>query len=518
MKDFIIEERSAFEQPYLSVDLADLTQLSEVQRYLKEVECVKTVNISQGKREHLSVYPTKFYTIQEVAQVVAIRLEEYFTSLKQTPAPKPALAGHKPSPFIPDKPQYVDKPDGCPTVLISHAWNGKSHEEWVIKFATELEKQHGVHVLCDLYNLGGTDIVTFMEHGMKIADRILVLCTPKYKEKSESLAKSGVRYEKTLMSYSLFDDGDTPRFIPILEEGTYDTSAPTLLKNRNGYDLSTPDRYIINIKKLVADLWNKPLYSRPKRGKMPDFLKPETDSVAVSAGVKLPSGQASAKTPSGSNPVAIVASSQINLKDLFTLQYIPVFDRIFELLNVKDYHLWMRMLASDGESEMLQSQYQQLNELIHYCKTRPKNSSFTTFDILIENIAEIVEDLMHIYNQEPQFLPDGRIRLRKFYHQDETNDDLLVRYINIGYMIGDLCMELTRLLNYMLENIRTIEPTYMVDTGMLSIDDIHHGYPLEYQSSEKSSKPYPGFNAFKSVRLTRAQSYGVYPGIKSKID
>ena len=48
--------------------------------------------------------------------------------------------------------------------------------------------------LLDQYNRGGDDLITFMQKGLKRADRVLIIGTPKYKEKIEKLS-SGAKFE-----------------------------------------------------------------------------------------------------------------------------------------------------------------------------------------------------------------------------------------------------------------------------------------------------------------------------------
>ena len=51
---------------YLSIDLKDLNKLGDVREFLEKLESyVHHVNISPGKRDHLTVYLTDFAQIEE---------------------------------------------------------------------------------------------------------------------------------------------------------------------------------------------------------------------------------------------------------------------------------------------------------------------------------------------------------------------------------------------------------------------------------------------------------------------
>ena len=70
MKNYSLERREVFEKPYLSIDLADLSLLEPVRDYLSGLDCVHRVNISDGKRKHLTVYIQKFFKIEECEKMI----------------------------------------------------------------------------------------------------------------------------------------------------------------------------------------------------------------------------------------------------------------------------------------------------------------------------------------------------------------------------------------------------------------------------------------------------------------
>lgn len=67
-------------------------------------------------------------------------------------------------------------------------------------------------------------------------------------------------------------------------------------------------------------------------------------------------------------------------------------------------------------------------------------------------------------------------------------------------------MELTRILNLLLEKIREITPNFHIEDGIFVIDTINREYVM-YQQSEKSNSPYPGLKQFVKIRKTRNYYY-----------
>ena len=69
-----------------------------------------------------------------------------------------------------------------------------------------------------------------------------------------------------------------------------------------------------------------------------------------------------------------------------------------------------------------------------------------------------------------------------------------------------MTLELTRLLNLILERIRQRVPDYHIDEGVFVIDSIARE-KTAYCDKEKSDSPYPGLNKFVQIRSARNYCY-----------
>lgn len=86
-----------------------------------------------------------------------------------------------------------------PSVFISYSHDSDDHRDWVESFASELRK-HGVKTVLDQWDLElGDNIPFFIETAIRENDFTLVICTPRYKEKSES-REGGVGYETYIIT------------------------------------------------------------------------------------------------------------------------------------------------------------------------------------------------------------------------------------------------------------------------------------------------------------------------------
>lgn len=138
-----------------------------------------------------------------------------------------------------------------PKVLfISYSHDSEAHKTWVKKFAEDLTTVGDFEVLLDQNLPKGFPLTRFMEQGLANADKVLVIGTPHYKQKSE--AGKGVAFEGSIISTELMQDIDTCKYYPILRSGSFETSFPVSLQARGGDDLSDDSKYDEMVR-VVAD-------------------------------------------------------------------------------------------------------------------------------------------------------------------------------------------------------------------------------------------------------------------------
>lgn len=162
-------------------------------------------------------------------------------------------------------------PEGHPVVFISYSWDSPEHKAWVTNLADDLTSK-GIYVLFDDYLDSGTTLPMFMEYGIERADKVLVIGTPKYKEKCTGLS-SGVAFEDTIIRGNMFQNLGTKKFIPCLRLGEFTEAFPIILSGCKGQDFSKDDSYDEALDNLCRDIYGKPRHIRPQLGKIPDYAK-----------------------------------------------------------------------------------------------------------------------------------------------------------------------------------------------------------------------------------------------------
>ena len=165
--------------------------------------------------------------------------------------------------------------DRTPKVFISYSW---SSDALVMPLAQRLVSQ-GVDAVLDKWDLKeGQDKYVFMEQCVSDPDitKVLIICDEAYANKANARV-GGVGDETTIISSEVYGKTKQEKFIPIIAERDENGEpfVPTYIKTRIYIDLSNEDTYEEQYEKLLRNIYEKPLYSKPKLGKRPDWLDDE---------------------------------------------------------------------------------------------------------------------------------------------------------------------------------------------------------------------------------------------------
>lgn len=116
-----------------------------------------------------------------------------------------------------------------PKAFISYAWESDEHRRWVKSLASRL-RGDGVETVLDQWELApGDQLPRFMERAVRESDFVLIVCTPKYQEKSDGRL-GGVGYEGDIMAAEVATGVDRRKFIPLLRSEAWISASPSWLR------------------------------------------------------------------------------------------------------------------------------------------------------------------------------------------------------------------------------------------------------------------------------------------------
>jgi hypothetical protein len=91
-------------------------------------------------------------------------------------------------------------------------------------------------VLDQWHLIPGDQLPAFMEKAVRDSDYVLIVCTPRYKDRSERRV-GGVGYEGDIITGQVLTTRNERKFIPILRLGDWNQAAPTWLAGKYHVDL-----------------------------------------------------------------------------------------------------------------------------------------------------------------------------------------------------------------------------------------------------------------------------------------
>lgn len=164
-----------------------------------------------------------------------------------------------------------------PKVFISYSWTTPEHEQRVLDIATELVES-GIDTILDKWDLKeGDDADVFMEQMVSdpSIQKVLIICDKMYSEKSDK-RKGGAGTEAQIISRRVYEQqSNENKFVVAAFEVNEETGKPYLpvyYGSRKYIDFTDPNKYAQKFEELVRWVYNKPLFVKPKLGRVPDYI------------------------------------------------------------------------------------------------------------------------------------------------------------------------------------------------------------------------------------------------------
>lgn len=163
--------------------------------------------------------------------------------------------------------------DTRPKVFISYSWDDEDHKNWVLKLSSDL-RGNGIETILDRYSLSpGKNASHFMENAISEADKVLMIFTENYATKAAK-RQGGVGVEYSILNTEICANiVDNEKYIPILRQGTMETSIPPFIRQYIALFMNNDLEYQARIKELVHSIFNKSMIKVPDIGQVPEYIK-----------------------------------------------------------------------------------------------------------------------------------------------------------------------------------------------------------------------------------------------------
>ena len=178
-----------------------------------------------------------------------------------------------------------------PRVFISYSWDGDDHRRWVREFATRLRTEGGVDVTLDQWHaVPGDQLPLFMETAVRESDYVLLVCTPKYKGRSDG-RYGGPGYEGDIITGEVLSKSNHRKFIPILRYNSWAKAAPSWVVGKYYIDLSGTPYSESTYRELLATLHGAREPAPPIRGGLSPIERTERQDIRAAVIIDEAHGQ-----------------------------------------------------------------------------------------------------------------------------------------------------------------------------------------------------------------------------------
>lgn len=164
-------------------------------------------------------------------------------------------------------------------VFISYAWTDEEYQQKVIELATKL-RNDGIDVILDKWDLNiGADRFLFMEKSIDEADKVLILCNKRYKDKADN-RDGGAGQETMIIAPEVYARNSPEKFIPIIMERSKSGKEyiPQYLKSLIFVDY-TGKNIEMQYKRLVRTIYGVVNDIKPKIGEVPKYIKEKVSNL-----------------------------------------------------------------------------------------------------------------------------------------------------------------------------------------------------------------------------------------------
>ncbi|MDH8713528.1 TIR domain-containing protein [Staphylococcus epidermidis] len=165
--------------------------------------------------------------------------------------------------------------------FISYSRTNGDHLNRVVRIAESLRVDHGIDVILDVWDCTeGDDLNHFMESMVndETIDFVIILSDLQYCNRAND-REGGVGKESTIISSQIYDKQKDSKFIPvfldILSNGK--PSLPIFCNTRFAIDMTDIELDIEKTEEIARKVHNKPLFEKPKIGKVPDYNQDQND-------------------------------------------------------------------------------------------------------------------------------------------------------------------------------------------------------------------------------------------------
>jgi len=200
--------------------------------------------------------------------------------------------------------------------------------------------------------------------------------------------------------------------------------------------------------------------------------------------------------------------------------YAELVQQFCDRVGMNDWQNWSSwVLGGGGYPRIGVDIHNQLEAMRDWLLSRVWPQRYPEIESSFQNFRLVLQDFLNVFAEHSEPHGANMLATKRFYKIEEWNPQEYEHLSRLHEfhvdLVQDLMLELTRAANYVCDCVRArFFPTFRLHEGVLLVTDgpyMDMSYRTrrpEYHGDERTERPYPGLEAFKSAREKRDHCFG----------
>ena len=201
-------------------------------------------------------------------------------------------------------------------------------------------------------------------------------------------------------------------------------------------------------------------------------------------------------------------------------QCADIIQEFCERVDISNWQNWSSWVLGRGGYPRIGTEiHGKLDEMRDWLLSRVWPTRYPEIESSFQNFRLVLQDFLNVFDEHSEPHGDDMLATARFYKIREWDPEKYERLSRLHEfhvrLVQDLMLELTRAANYICDRVRErYFPTFRLREGLLLVTDgpymdmSYRTRRCEYRGQERTERPYPRLEAFKSVREQRDHCFG----------
>lgn len=201
-------------------------------------------------------------------------------------------------------------------------------------------------------------------------------------------------------------------------------------------------------------------------------------------------------------------------------QYADLIQEFCDRVHINNWQSWSSWVLGGGDYPRMHKEiHGKLNGMREWLLSRVWPQRYPEIESSFLNFRLVLQDFLNVFAEHSEEHGPDMLATERFYKIKEWDEEKYKRLSRLHefhvHLVQDLMLELTRAANYVCDCVRqSYFPAFRLREGVPLVTDgpymdlTYRTRRCEYRGQERTDRPYPGLQAFKSLREHRDHCFG----------